>query len=165
MRKTILYLSAICVFVACNSDTKNAEETNDSAQTIIKQEKAQPAQLFDVPWAAVLDSTSQKISMTKTAGISDEDLNLANVTESLNRKYPEILISDPQRKNDTVFVKINDASYLTQGSGTMGAEIYLAESTYSFTQIPGISFVNFDFKVGDHASPGTFNRSNFEFKK
>lgn len=164
MKKTILYLSAICLLAACTSDTKNTEDTSDSVQATTTQ-TTQPAQLFDVPWAAVLDSTSQKISMTQTAGISDADLNVDNVTESLNRKYPEILISDPAQRNDTVFVKINDATYLTQGSGTMGPEIYLAESTYSFTQIPGVSFVNFDFAVGDHASPGTFSRSDFEFKK
>lgn len=103
--------------------------------------------------------------MTKTEGINDNDLNLANVTESLNRKYQEIILSDPRQSNDTVFVKINDANYLTQGSGTMGAEIYLAEVTYSFTQIPGVGYVNYDFKVGDHASPGTFTRANFKFKK
>nr|WP_294898127.1 hypothetical protein [uncultured Pedobacter sp.] len=164
MKKTILYLSAICVFAACNSDTKNTENTGDSVQTT-STKKVQPAQLFDVPWAAVLDSASQKISMTRTAEVKIEDLNINNVTESLNRKYPEILISEPTQRNDTVFVKIKDANYLTQGAGTMGAEIYLAESTYSFTQIPGVSFVTYDFTVGDHASPGTFNRSDFNFKK
>lgn len=163
MKKTILYFLVISVFAACNSDSKGTNET-DAAQESTSQTTA-PAQLFDVPWSAVLDSASQKISMTKTEGIADEELTVDNVTESLNRKYPEIFITDPKQQNDTVFVKIKDASYLTQGSGTMGAEIYLAESTYCFTQIPGVSFVNFDFKVGDHASPGTFTRSNFEFKK
>ncbi len=164
MKKTILYLSAIFIFAACNSDTKDTGDTNDSAQ-VTAMEPAQPVQLFDVPWAAVLDSSSQKISMTQTAEVKDEDLNIDNVAESLNRKYPEILISNSKQSNDTVFVKINDSNYLTQGSGTMGAEIYLAESTYSFTQIPGVSYVSFNFAIGDHASPGTFTRSNFEFKK
>lgn len=165
MKKPILYFFAICILAACNSDTKNSESTNDSSQSVNALAPTQPTQLFDVPWAAVLDSTSQKIKMTQTAGVKDEELNLENVTESLNRKYPEILLTNPEQKNDTVFVKIADANYLTQGAGTMGAEIYLAETTYSFTQIPGVSFVNFNFKVGDHASPGTFTRSNFEFKK
>lgn len=164
MKKTILYFSLACIFAACNSDTKNTDSTNDSEPAAVT-ENTQPAQLFDVPWSAVLDSASQKIRMTQTDGVNDEDLNVDNVSESLNRKYPEILISESVQRNDTVFVKINDSNYLTQGSGTMGAEIYLAESTYSFTQIPGVSFVTFNFSVGDHASPGTFNRSNFEFKK
>ncbi len=164
MKKTILYLSVICVLFACNSDTKNIEDVDD-VQENTAVPKTQPDKLFDVPWAAVLDSASQKISMQQTNGVNDEDLNLDNVAESLNRKYPEITLLEPTQKNDTVFVKIKDASYLTQGSGTMGAEIYMAECTYSFTQIPGVTLVKFDFPVGDHASPGTFKRSDFEFKK
>ncbi|WP_017257790.1 hypothetical protein [Pedobacter arcticus] len=164
MKKTILYLAGMCLIFACTSDTKNTENV-DHTQETTSTAKTQPEKLFDVPWAAVLDSTSQKISMQQTVGVNDEDLNLANVTESLNRKYPEITITEPTQKGDTVFIKIKDASYLTQGSGSMGAEIYMAECTYSFTQIPGVTFVNFDFATGDHASPGTFKRSDFEFKK
>ena len=164
MKKTILLLATICFLFACNSDTKNVENV-DSVQQVTPETKVQPEKLFDVPWAAILDSTSQKISMQQTVGVNDEDLNINNVAESLNRKYPEIAITEPTQKDDTVFIKIKDANYLTQGSGTMGAEIYMAECTYSFTQIPGVAFVNFDFATGDHASPGTFKRSDFDFKK
>lgn len=164
MKKVHLYILLAIVFVGCNNDSKqNNEALDDSSLTF--DEKVQPAELSDIPWAAILDSSSQIISMTQTEGVHEEDLNLANVTESINRKYPEISLSNPTQKGDTVFVQINNSKYLTQGAGTMGAEIYLAESTYSFTQIPGISFVNFDFEVGDHASPGTFKRTDFEFKK
>ncbi len=164
MKKTTLYILALFALTACNSDTKDAgSESNE--QSVTQPKTAQPAQLFDVPWAAVLDSSSQKITMIKTKEVKEEDLNVANVTESLNRKYPDIFLSDPTQKNDTVFVKIKDSDYLTQGLGTMGAEIYLAESTYSFTQIPGVGYVTYDFKLGDHASPGTFTRENFKFKK
>lgn len=164
MKKLILYLLVATVFVACNSDTKSTEDL-DSVENITPIVNAQPEKLFDVPWAAILDTASQKITMTQTAGVDDADLNVDNVTESLNRKYPEIIISEPEKKGDTVFIKINDASYLTQGSGSMGAEIYMAEVTYSFTQIPDVDFVNFDFITGDHASPGTFKREDFKFKK
>ncbi|MFC5283973.1 hypothetical protein [Pedobacter alpinus] len=162
MKKFAPYILIAFVFIACNSDTKNTETEEEIVETETYQ---QPKEIADIPWAAVLDSTSQIITMTATEGINAKDLNLDNVTESINRKYPEILISNILQKSDTVFVKINDATYLTQGSGSMGAEIFLAESTYSFTQIPGINFVNFDFKIGDHASPGTFKRTDFEFKK
>lgn len=163
MKKIILYLIISCFFVACVNDNKNTGEAIKESKSSTES-NTQPSQLFDVPWAAVLDSATQKITMTQTEGIADKDLNVGNVTESLNRKYAEILISEPTQRYDTVFVKINNAQYLTQASGTMGAEIYLAESTYSFTQIPGVSFVNFDFNVGDHASPGTYIRSDFKFK-
>ncbi len=164
MKKLFLYLTVIVFFTACTSDTKTTENNvNDTLVTTATP--SQPEELFDVPWAAILDSSSQIISMTQTEEVRAEDLNIQNVTESLNRKYPEVFISDPILRNDTVFVNIKDASYLTQGTGTMGAEIYLAESTYSYTEIPGVGFVNFKFLEGDHASPGTYVRKNFEFKK
>jgi len=162
MKKFAPYFLVVFIFIACNSDTKNTETEEEIVST---ENYQQPTEIADIPWAAILDSTSQIITMTATEGIKSQDLNLQNVTESINRKYPEILITDPQQKNDTVFVSIKDATYLTQGSGSMGAEIFLAESTYSYTQIPGVSFVNYNFKVGDHASPGTFTRRDFEFKK
>lgn len=161
MKKFSPFFLIILVFIACNSDTKNQETLDDTISTNTYQ---QPKEIADIPWAAVLDSNTQIFTMTATEGIKTEDLNLANVTESINRKYPDIFISDTKIKNDTAFVAIKNAEYLTQGAGTMGAQIFLAESTYSFTQIPGIKFVNFSFKVGDHALPGTFDRSNFEFK-
>ncbi|RKD12897.1 hypothetical protein BCY91_11705 [Pelobium manganitolerans] len=163
MKKIFLFLTAIAVLSACTNDSKQRD--NEVEQAEVPNTSAQPATLFDVPWSAVLDSASQKIQMTQTKEVKTEDLNLANVTESINRKYPEITITQPRQSHDTVYVSIPNAQYLTQGAGTMGAEIYLAESTYSFTQIPGVTYVNFDFKTGDHASPGTFDRTSFEFKK
>lgn len=161
MRKNIFYLFIVAIFWSCNSDTKSQADTEEVTEIT---ENIKPAQIADIPWAAVLDSNSQKINMKATPGIKTEDLSIENVTESINRKYPEILIKPtPNLSNDTIYVKIADANYLTQAAGTMGAQIYLSESTYSFTQIPGINFVNFDFKIGDHALPGTYTRKSFEF--
>lgn len=161
MRKNILYFLVVIALFACNNQAKNQSED----ETVVENtETIKPAQIADIPWAAVLDSGSQKINMKLTSGIKTDDLSVENVTESINRKYPEIIIAPtPSQSNDTLYVKIADANYLTQAAGTMGAQIYLSESTYSFTQIPGINFVNFDFKVGDHALPGTYTRKSFEF--
>ncbi|HEX7367953.1 MAG TPA: hypothetical protein VF273_12690, partial [Pelobium sp.] len=82
MKKTILYFLAILAFAACNSDTKSGNAMGDSSKTLETADAlppAQPMQLFDVPWAAVLDSTSQKITMTQTAEVKTEDLNVNNV--------------------------------------------------------------------------------------
>ncbi len=161
MKKNLAYLLVIVALSACNQDTKQLENETDTVE--IKNVK--PSQIADVPWSAVVDSTTQKITMVQNPDVKDEELDINNVTEVLNRKYPEIKINKAQLRNDTAFVNINDATYLTQQMGNMGSEIFLAEATYSFTQISQIKFVNFSFKVGDHASPGTFNRSNFTFKK
>ena len=102
--------------------------------------------------------------MQKSDMVKIEDLDINNVAEAINRKYSEIHIASQSQSNDTVFVNIPNATYLTQQSGNMGSEIYMAETTYSFTEIPGVKFVKFNFKEGDHATPGTFKREDFNLK-
>lgn len=48
--------------------------------------------------------------------------------------------------------------------GTTGAQAYLAELTYSMTEVPTVKYVNFDFQEGDHASPGVYQKIDFENK-
>ncbi|OAQ38070.1 hypothetical protein A5893_14790 [Pedobacter psychrophilus] len=152
------------MFSACNSDNKQTDNEIDSSNVMHYSVKEKPAQIADVPWAAELDSTSQKISMQKSDMVKSEDLDINNVAEAINRKYPEIHIASQNQSNDTVYVNIPDATYLTQQSGNMGSEIFMAETTYSFTEIPGVKFVHFNFKEGDHATPGTFKREDFNLK-
>ncbi|MBC7654604.1 MAG: hypothetical protein H7098_09055 [Oligoflexus sp.] len=159
-----LFLLTITIS-ACNRDSKQVENDEDSSKVMQYSLKDKPAQLADVPWAAELDSNSQKISMQKSDMVKNEDLDINNIAEAINRKYPEIHIASQNQSNDTVFVNIPDATYLTQQSGNMGSEIFMAETTYSFTEILGVKFVNFNFKEGDHATPGTFKREDFNLKQ
>jgi len=64
--------------------------------------------------------------------------------------------------NDTAYLKIPEATHLTQQMGSTGAQLYLAQVIYNLTEIPGIRFVNLDFEEGDHAAPGTYTRESFK---
>jgi len=161
MKKFSGILFIFALLMACNSDSKDpASQNMDTEETTQK-----PAQIADVPWAAVIDSATQKIKMVQNAKVAQTDLDVKNVTDVLVKKFPEIKIVWQKQVRDTAFLNIPDAVYLTQSSGNMGADIFLAEVTYSYTQIPGIKFVHIDFKEGDHASPGTFKRTDFFFNK
>jgi hypothetical protein len=59
-------------------------------------------------------------------------------------------------------IEILNAEYLTQRMGTSGAQNYLAATTYSLTEMPGVRGVDFIFPVGDHAAPGVYNRESFK---
>jgi hypothetical protein len=59
-------------------------------------------------------------------------------------------------------VEILNAEYLTQRMGSSGAQNYLAATTYSLTEIPGVRGVDFIFPVGDHAAPGVYTRESFK---
>ena len=61
----------------------------------------------------------------------------------------------------TAFVKILNSDLLTQGMGTYGAFSYLAKVTFTLTSIPNIKYINYDFKIGDHAKPGTKSRISY----
>ena len=59
-------------------------------------------------------------------------------------------------------VEIINAEYLTQRMGTSGAQNYLAATTYSLTEAPGVRVVDFIFPAGDHAAPGVYTRESFK---
>jgi hypothetical protein len=100
-----------------------------------------------------------------------ENKDIRPITEkkvafALNTKYPEIKIEVEKKSNDTLFVRIADATNLTQSIGITGATSYLIEATYGFTSVNGIHVVNYSFTEGDHASPGSYTRESFsEFFK
>jgi len=37
----------------------------------------------------------------------------------------------------------------------------MVAATFTLTELEGVEFVDFDFKVGDHAVPGTYSRQQF----
>jgi hypothetical protein len=161
MKKLFSIFLIIFSVVACNQDTKETDYTaTNEAVKVLK-----PAEIADVPWMAVVDSISQEIKMIPSNLVKTEELSSDNVSKALNLKYPESKIIFQKQLNDTAFVNIPNATYLTQSNGSMGAKIFMAEVVYSFTQIPGTQYVNFSFKEGDHASPGTFSRIDFPFTK
>lgn len=64
-------------------------------------------------------------------------------------------------ENGTVHIEVVNGEYLTQRMGTSGAQDYLATVTYTLTEHPGISRVDFLFEEGDHAAPGLYTRTDF----
>lgn len=85
------------------------------------------------------------------------------VIREFNDRYAGVINLDLQRiTKDTVFLKIDDATYLTQRMGTTGAFAFMAELVYSLTEVPSVYIVNLDFEEGDHASPGVYRRADFD---
>ena len=67
-------------------------------------------------------------------------------------------------KKDTVFIYIPDSGVLTQQMGSAGAEQFMVSTTYSFTELIGITYVSFEFEFGDHANPGVYDRQSWNEK-
>ncbi|MGB2965542.1 MAG: hypothetical protein WBB69_16325 [Anaerolineales bacterium] len=64
-------------------------------------------------------------------------------------------------KDEVAIVEIINATYLTQRMGSTGADVFLAEATFTLTEYKNIKFINFLFEVGDHATPGLYSRKDF----
>jgi len=58
-------------------------------------------------------------------------------------------------------VEITNEKYLTEKMGSSGAQDYLAAATYTLTENPGITTVEFVFHAGEHAMPGPYTREAF----
>jgi hypothetical protein len=89
------------------------------------------------------------------------------ITEAIERfnkayqrsKYPFVRLI--KVNGDTAYIFIDNSNYLTQQMGTTGADEYLATLTFSLTELSRINYLNLDFIEGDHAVPGTYQRTDF----
>ncbi|MCI0920354.1 hypothetical protein [Sphingobacterium rhinopitheci] len=85
------------------------------------------------------------------------------VLNDFNNRYEGTIHLDLLRiGQDTIFLTIKDANYLTHHMGTTGAFAFMAELVYSLTEVSSIEVVNLEFEEGDHASPGAYRRADFD---
>ncbi|MRX48820.1 hypothetical protein [Pedobacter puniceum] len=169
MKNFKLYATLIFIVTLASCVRDNKQETQDVADSISSDVSSTAtetttthAELKELPWLAEVDTVSLNISLKRNNQVSTQNLDAKNVIQIINKKYPENQLVWKKKSNDTAYVNIPDAFYLTQSSGSLGARIFLAESTFSITEIPGIKVVYFDFEAGDHASPGAYQRADFK---
>lgn len=157
MKVYTYFILAILFASACRSEpseTISAEEKSynlDSEKTLV------------VPWAVQIDESTHTMEIRRDPAADMTHLQPADIVDALNLKYPEIKLQWIKLEGNKAFVSITDATYLTQQAGSEGAQAYLAEATYSLTELNEITAVEFNFKEGDHTRPGVYQRTNFEF--
>lgn len=152
MNKWVVILGIIILYYSCsnNKADQTAADITDSAETTDS--------IF--AWQADLDDSSGRLIM-KRSEEGPQFLTVASVLQFLNDNNENVKLEFLRTSNDTVYLKIPQAAYLTQQMGSTGATMKLATIIYDLTEIPGIRYVNLDFEEGDHAQPGTFSRDYF----
>ena len=75
-------------------------------------------------------------------------------------ELPKLLLQGHDDRS-TVRVLVVNGDYLSQRMGSAGAREYLVAATYTLTDCPEITAVNFDFTPGEHAAPGVYTRMSF----
>jgi hypothetical protein len=105
------------------------------------------------------DSNRLKLKKPKELGI--DTMSVMHIIQLINSNYDSIHLEYIKISHDTIYVHIPNSEMLTERIGSTGAEMFMASTTYSLTELKGIKYVNFDFIEGDHAAPGVYDRSYF----
>jgi len=152
MHRLLIPLAAILFLAACGN--QSADEPQDTEDTAAAPEAV-------LVWQATLNDSTGLLEMKQVFSEGADLSSASAIIGSINQQYPEIKLEFVRSSNDTVFLKIQDAHYLTQQMGSSGSTMYVAGLVYNLTSLPGTGFVHLDFTPGDHAQPGTYSRESF----
>lgn len=156
--KILNYLAlAALLIVSCQSEPSKTVEVKEETANLDLEKS------LVLPWNVQMNDSTHKMEIRKDPNANITNLQPEDMVDALNLKYPQIKLSWDKLQGNKAFVSIAEATYLTQQSGSEGAKAYLAEATYSLTELEGIAAVEFSFKEGDHARPGVYTREDFEF--
>jgi len=161
LRSLVLSLLILTAF-SCRNDSrqhKASEIRDDEVAEEIAEDMEAP--LPALPYLAVFDEQTEQLTIEKNTDFDTASLNADALTQELITNYPEIKPEIDRISNDTLYLHITDAQYLTQQMGSAGAQMYLMEATYAYTELPNINVVHFSFEEGDHALPGNYTRNSF----
>lgn len=163
----IILLSLFVCFSGCSSDSAtddNAEvEIEDTVHDVFTPGGDSAIMVKNSPflWHADFEETTNTYKIKAPAEKSLDTLSGASFVNMINNDWDSIHVDYLKTSHDTIYLNIRNSDYLTQRVGSSGAENFLATTTYSLTEVKGIRFVNFKFKSGDHATPGTYSREDF----
>lgn len=160
MRHGCFFLLSILFLSACIRDEKRPS-SGDSSSSALSDTLPERGSLDSLPWNTSYNETTQQLELDHKAE-SMAGVGYQDIINLLNKKYPGIRMRYVSMQGDTIITHIDDALQLTQSIGTSGAESYLAEATFSLTEIPGIKVVKIEFEEGDHAMPGFYTRASFK---
>lgn len=156
--KIVKYLIPAFIFVsACQSEPSKTAAVSETTESLDQ------GKTLVLPWNVQINDSTHVMEIKREPAADMTNLQPADIVDAINIKYPEIKLKLVKLEGTTAYVSIDDASYLTQRSGSDGAQAYLAEATYSLTELEGIAAVDFSFQEGDHARPGVYTRSKFKF--
>lgn len=146
-----------------NSEIKNSDSSLYEPNTELDEKKVNS--FLYVPneaiWEYQFDTVLKDFKPVQLRKFRKDTLTAQGIERIINKTWPKIQIKYLKTYKDTIFISISDSEVLTQQMGTSGADGFMISTTYSFTELPGIKYVSYDFEAGDHANPGVFNRNSW----
>ena len=157
---------AITLLLSCRSGNKEKDSNPDVVieDTVFDSAPAVEDSGLYVKNKSMLwhvdDTKGLKLQKPEVSGI--DTMSVKNLIQIINANCDSIHLDYIKNSHDTIYVHIPHSEMLTERIGSTGADMYLASTTWSLTEIKSIKYVNYDFEEGDHASPGVYSRDNFK---
>lgn len=169
MRIKVIFIGLLVLIllgVGCNRSSQREDTQQEEPDSGLMDSAQMPEQPFvyrpaDALWEYQLDSTTQDFKPVKLRAIAPDSLTAQRVETIVNNTWPNVQINYLQTSADTAYIEIPESLVLTQQMGTAGAKQFLVSTTYSFTELPNVQYVAFDFEEGDHAVPGVYSRDSW----
>ena len=160
----VSYILLLFLILSCTNTKEKKESIKTSDKTSKKEkdhEKMDSFQSEKALWEYTFDNDINDFKIKRARTFNADTLTAKKIEAIINQNWPEIRIKYIKTINDTILIKIPNSTVLTQQMGTTGAEQFLISTTFSFTELKGINYVWYYFEMGDHASPGVYDRESW----
>lgn len=165
--KTIV-IAFVLLGTGCNQSTQQNDEQYQVSDDTVERDNSQPEENpfvyvpTDAFWEYQFDTIIKDFKPVKLRDVQADSLTAENIERIVNSTWPNVQINYLETSGDTVYIEIPESTVLTQQMGTAGAQQFMLSTTYSFTELPGVQYVDIDFDEGDHAAPGVYHRGSWD---
>lgn len=163
MKTKLIPISLILLIFSCSPIQQEDTSSDDNTEkTKVDTERSVVYDPLGAIWNYDFNQQTEKFEVTQLRPVDSDTLTGESLEKIINKSWPKVQVKFVGTSDDTAFISIPDSEVLTQQMGTAGAESFMISTTFSFTELKGIKYVSFDFKEGDHAIPGVYNRNSWD---
>lgn len=152
----IRYITAITFLVLMFSCNNEASSDKNKAT-----DATPPQQWLATDTILVWDCNADERTRKKIFSPKDSVTVAEALINGVNKTYAEVKLKFDHISNDTLFVTIPKAEWLTDRVGSAGAEQYLTFAALNLLETKGVNHVDFIFASGAHARAATWTDLDF----
>lgn len=153
MKHYLLLLFLAAAIIGCNNEASKEPDVAADAH--------QPQQWFATDTVVIWDCSAEEEMRKRIYAPLDSVTVAQALINGVNKTYGEMKLEFDRLAGDTLYVKIPDASWLTERAGNTGAEQYLSFAALNLLETKAVKFVHFNFTAGVHARPTTWSEKDF----
>lgn len=159
----IIIFSILAIYMLVHSIQKNAciksggfwnEELNrcDAAKEINR----------DYYWQTEADTVLNREYLVRGIKLDLITGSSKQLIQALNHREPICKIELLSLNKDTIHIRFTNEEVLSEQMGSTGAYCFLGETVFTLTENDSIKYVDIQIEYGSHASPGVYQRSDFQ---